>query len=149
MKKYLLVLIMIASPIIAKDHVLGQSYVELGFNIGDTIFVNDVKFNNVNIGGTAIFGIEWDFISHIFSLELFQFTMSFLVSSGYQPAIPIGFDGNMRFFNMAFGDTKSNYNYFIYILGIGMDVQFFEDKEHDIVGLAGGVEMLLPLGFKR
>ena len=74
--------------------------------------------------------------------------MSFLVSSGYQPAIPIGFDENMRFFNMAFGDTKSNYNYFIYILGIGMDVQFFEDKEHDIVGLAGGVEMLLPLGFK-
>ena len=73
MKKLLLVLLMLVSPLMGQDKkepILGQVYIEWGGNIGNTMFLSNFHKNNINLGVNFNLGINWNMNSYIISLDI-------------------------------------------------------------------------------
>lgn len=149
MKKLLLILLLFSVPTVAKDKVLGQSYIDLGFSISDIIVTKYHQGNILNIGGQVSFGICWDYSTHLFFLEIFKPSLYIAWDLAHISAkTPWGFGSNIKFFEMGFGKKENKYSYNIYLFGIGVfaDVLFFNSDR--LSGSVLGVAWTLPLGFK-
>jgi len=148
MKKYIIFILLIFPITIFSNTSLNRrSYLDFGLKIGNSLYyLNNTISDKFYIGHELSIGMEWSINSNILAVDFPSLGISINMYS-FNNNLYSGIDLNISFLSFSVGAHKKKYNYYIDLLGFGIEGFFFFSEDIKFPFKIYNT-VILPLGFK-